>query len=353
MPRLITLHIIRHVLAMTAIVGLAMLAIHSFIALVTEADETSKGNFGIAELFLTTLLQLPAGLALLLPIVAMIGALMGLGSLAQQGELTAMRAAGVSGLKIAFATVIAGVFLAGFGWWLTDVAAPWGQRTADAVKAKAQGRAEAGKPAWLRDGDSLLRIRHLVAADRAESIEIYQLNPQLEVQSVTAAEQAMYRDGAWQLSGVTQTTLNPDGTATASKSAQGRWQGSVSPRVLQLFLLEADAISIGGLQRLIDYLDDNKLDSRKYRYQLAAKWMAPLTVIVMAFFAVPFAFGSMRDSGAGQRLLIGILVGVAFYVGNRVTGSLGQIYGWSPWLAAASPTVLWAAVGAWRITRLA
>ena len=69
MPRLLTLHIVRHVLGTTAVVALAMLAIHSFISLVTEADETGKGGFGVAQLLLVTLLQLPSGLALLMPIV--------------------------------------------------------------------------------------------------------------------------------------------------------------------------------------------------------------------------------------------------------------------------------------------
>ena len=36
---------------------------------------------------------------------------------------------------------------------------------------------------------------------------------------------------------------------------------------------------------------------------------------------------------------------------NRVSLSLGQIYGWSPVLAAGTPTLLWAALGVWRLQR--
>ena len=174
----------------------------------------------------------------------------------------------------------------------------------------------------------------------------------MQLRSVLAADTANYKDGAWQLKGVRETRLEPDGSATSSARPQASWSGSVTPKVLQLFLLEADAISVAGLNRLIAYLDENRLDAAKYRYQLASRLVAPFTVVVMAFFAVPFAFGSLRESGAGQRLLIGILLGVGFYVLNRVAGSLGQIYGWSPWLAASGPTAFWAAVGSWRIARL-
>jgi len=348
MPRLLTLYIIRHVLGITAVVALAMLAIQSFITLVTEADETGKNGFGVLQLVQTTLLQMPAGLALLMPIVSMIGALMGLGMLAGQSEMTAMRAAGLSNRKIAAATLLAGALLGAIGWVVSDEIAPRGDRLANAIKS---GSSEGAGTVWLRDGDAVLRIRQLPAEDRAEGLEIYSLDAQLKVQKLLHAEQAEYREGVWQLTTVRETLFMPDGSTESRKAASGQWSGSVTPNVLRLYLLQADAISVAGLRRLIDYLDANQLDAGKYRLQFWHKLIEPLTVMAMAVFAVPFAFGSLRDSGAGQRLLIGILLGVGFYVVNRVSLSLGQIYGWTPWIAAGAPTLAWAAIAVVRIRR--
>ena len=350
MPRLLTFYIVRHVLGITAVVALAMLAIQSFITLVTDADETGKNGFGVLQLVQTTLLQMPSGLALLMPIVSMIGALMGLGMLAGQSELTAMRAAGLSNLRIALATLLAGMVLGGIGWAVSDVIAPQGERLAAAIKS---GNEDVGGAAmvWLRDGDEVLRIRRLVTEDHAEALEIYSLNTELKLQKVLAAEHARYLDGGWQLEGVRETHFAADGRAESSTMPTARWVGTVTPNVLRLYLLEADAISVAGLRRLIDYLDANQLDAAKYRLQFWHKLIEPLTVIAMALFAVPFAFGSLRDSGAGQRLLLGILLGVGFYVINRVSLSLGQIYGWNAILAAGGPTAAWAAIAAFRIRR--
>ncbi|MES2682693.1 MAG: LPS export ABC transporter permease LptG [Pseudomonadota bacterium] len=350
MPRLLTFYIIRHVLGITAVVALAMLAIQSFITLVTDADETGKNGFGVLQLVQTTLLQMPSGLALLMPIVSMIGALMGLGMLAGQSELTAMRAAGLSNAKIAMATLLAGALLGGIGWVVSDQIAPQGQRLAAAIKSGSSDSSGAAM-VWLRDGDEVLRIRRLITEDRAEAIEIYSLDSQLKLQKVLAAERAQYVDGSWQLEGVRETHFTAEGRAESSKAATGRWSGSVTPNVLRLYLLEADALSVAGLRRLIDYLDANQLDAAKYRLQFWHKLIEPLTVIAMALFAVPFAFGSLRDSGAGQRLLLGILLGVGFYVVNRVSLSLGQIYGWNAILAAGGPTLAWALIAAFRIRR--
>lgn len=350
MPRLLTFYIIRHVLGITAVVALAMLAIQSFITLVTDADETGKNGFGVLQLMQTTLLQMPSGLALLMPIVSMIGALMGLGMLAGQSELTAMRAAGLSNLKIALSTLLAGALLGGIGWVVSDQIAPQGERLAAAIRAGSADNSSA-TAVWLRDGDEVLRIRRLKAEDRAESVEIYSLDSQLKLEKIIAAERADYVDDGWQLSGVRETRFMPDGKVESHQSASARWSGTVTPNVLRLYVLEADALSVAGLQRLIDYLDANQLDAGKYRLQFWHKLIEPLTVIAMALFAVPFAFGSLRDSGAGQRLLLGILLGVGFYVVNRVSLSLGQIYGWNPILAAGAPTAAWAAIAAFRIRR--
>lgn len=350
MPRLLTFYIVRHVLGATAVVALAMLAIQSFITLVTEADETGKNGFGALQLAQATLLQMPSGLAVLMPIVAMIGTLMGLGMLAGQSELTAMRAAGLSNTRIAAATLLAGAVLGAVGWVVADEIAPRGQRLAAEIKS---GGVERGGTAtvWLRDGNEVLHIRRLLKEDRAEEVGIYTLNAALKLERITAAKRAQYIDGRWQLQDVRETRLTPEGRTEASHIPASSWVGSITPNVLRLYLLEADALSIAGLKRLIAYLDANQLDAGKYRLQLWHKLIEPLTILAMAAFAVPFAFGSLRDSGAGQRLLLGILLGVGFYVINRVSLSLGQIYAWPPLLAAGAPTAAWAAIAAFRIRR--
>ena len=91
--RKLDLYILGHVLALTALVGLALMTIQSFLAFVADIGDIGEGRFGYADLFAYTALMLPRGLYLMLPVIAMLGTLMGLGVLSSQSELTAMRAA--------------------------------------------------------------------------------------------------------------------------------------------------------------------------------------------------------------------------------------------------------------------
>ncbi|HEY0973973.1 MAG TPA: LPS export ABC transporter permease LptG [Solimonas sp.] len=350
---LITRHLVAHILGFTAIVGLALVAIYTFISFVAEIDEAGQGGFGIAQLLAYSLLMMPAGLYTLMPVIALLGTLMGLGALASQNEITAMRAGGVTLLRIGAAALLAGILLGGLAVMLGDWLAPAGTQAARNYRSEARSGVAVGvaaRPIWLRDGEHVLHIRRLLAEDHIAEIEIYSLHPDLSLASVMRAGEGRYENGGWQLRDVRRTRFE-DGRTVSDEATEAQWPGRITPEVLRLFVLEANSLSTPGLMRLIDYMDVNGLDAGSYRLSLWRKLMAPLTVMAMMLFAVPFVLGSQRDSGAGQRVLIGILIGLGFYVVNEVTASLGQLYAWPPVLAAGLPTLLLATLAVQRLRR--
>lgn len=350
---LITRYLVTYILGFTAIVGLALVAIYTFISFVAEIDSAGQGGFGVAQLMAYSLLMMPAGLYTLMPIIALLGTLMGLGALAGQNEITAMRAGGVTVLRIGKAALLAGVTLGLLAVLLGDWLAPLGSQAARNYKTEARSGIAVGaasKPVWLRDGDHIVHIQRLIAEDHAAEVEIHTLRPDLSLVESMRAREAHYVDGRWRLSDV-RTTRFEDGRTVATALPSADWRSGVDPEVLRLFVLEANSLSTPGLVRLISYMEDNGLDSAGYRLSLWRKLVAPLTVIAMMLFAVPFVLGSQRGSGAGQRLLIGILIGLGFYVVNEVSASMGQLFAWPPVLAAGLPTLLLAILALQRLRR--
>jgi lipopolysaccharide export system permease protein len=60
----------------------------------------------------------------------------------------------------------------------------------------------------------------------------------------------------------------------------------------------------------------------------------------MIVLAVPFALFQKRQGGVGARIFTGIMLGLAFYVMNRLFGALGLLYDWPAPVAAVTPTLL-------------
>lgn len=342
-------HLALHVLGFSAIVALVLVAIYTFISFVIDIDST-QGGFGVRELLLYSLLMMPSGLYTLMPIVALLGTLLGLGALAAQNEITAMRAAGFSVLQIGRAALFAGLLLGGLQMLLGDVLGPMGVQAARSLRAETRDSSTAlsTRPIWLRDGDAVVHIGELLAEDRARAFSVYRLDAELRLQSALRAETAQYRAGRWELGGVVRTHFG-EAAVDADRVEQLSLRLQLSPEVLRLFVLEANSLDTPGLRKLIAYLDANGLDARAYRLSLWRKLVAPVTVVAMMLLAVPFVLGSQRGGGAGQRILIGVLLGLGFYVVNEVTASTGQLFGWHPLLAAGLPT---AALGVLALLRL-
>jgi lipopolysaccharide export system permease protein len=347
-------HLISHIIGFATIVGLALVAIYTFISFVSEIDQAGQGGFGVVQLLYYTMMMVPTGLYTLMPVIALLGTLMGLGTLAAQNEITAMRASGMTIVQLGVATLCAGLLLGTLQIVLGDVFAPAGTQAARNFRSETRDGAPTGiapaRPLWLRDGSAVVHIGTLISESEVANVEIYQLDETLALLAVMRAAHGQYIDGHWHLTDIATTRFEGERTV-AEHREQLDIEGHLSPDVLRLFVLEADALTTPGLVRLIAYLENNGLDARGYRLSLWRKIIAPLTVVAMMLFAVPFVLGSQRGGGAGQRLLIGIVVGLVFYVINEVTASVGQIYNWPPLLAAGLPTLVLGGLAALRLQR--
>jgi lipopolysaccharide export system permease protein len=117
--------------------------------------------------------------------------------------------------------------------------------------------------------------------------------------------------------------------------------------------LEPEDMSASELWGYSLYLDENELDSDSFWLAFWVKAFTPLTSVGMLMISVPLALtSSSRSGGAGQRIMIGVLIGVAFYVLNRVVNQMGIIYGVPPILSAGLPSILVIVISMTLIRRL-
>jgi lipopolysaccharide export system permease protein len=63
-----------------------------------------------------------------------------------------------------------------------------------------------------------------------------------------------------------------------------------------------------------------------------------VAVVFMVVLALPFVFGSLRSAGTGARMLVGLIIGLGFYVVGQVSSSGGEVFNLDPVLVAWAPT---------------
>ena len=341
----------RTVMLATGTALLVLVAIDVFFAFLNEVQDIGRGHYGLRQVVLYVALTVPGRLYELFPVSALLGALLGLGALASQSELVVLRAAGVSINRIALSVLRAGLLMLLVVVALGEFVAPPAQHMAENLRASAQServtyRSEYG--IWARDGNRFVRILEVFPDGRLGGVEIYETDERGALRRILQAETATFDDQGWVVRNGRAAVLSEDGFSL-EPFAETRWASVLDPQLLSVVALEPASLSARDLRRYIGYLHDNRLDTGRYELAFWQRVMAPVAALVMLYVALPFVFVQQRSGGVGQRLLIGILLGLGFHLLNQFLGHLGQVYGFPPLASALLPSLLFAAFGGWML----
>jgi lipopolysaccharide export system permease protein len=143
-----------------------------------------------------------------------------------------------------------------------------------------------------------------------------------------------------------------DDRLDSGREREMNWETGIDPQLLAVVGVKPDSLSATGLWSYIAYLEGNELDADRYRIAFWFKLVVPVAMVIMALLAVPFLFGQLRSTGAGQRLMIGLLVGIVFYLINITLANTGAMFGLPPAVVAWTPTTLLAIAAFWAVRRI-
>ena len=141
------------------------------------------------------------------------------------------------------------------------------------------------------------------------------------------------------MSDVVKTTFYHD-QAKSESLAQAPWDLKFNPNLFNVGLLEPKEMSLSKLAKFADYLDKNGLQSASYQYDFWQRILQPIASLIMIFLAIPFVLGTMSTSTMGWRLIIGILLGFAFFIMNAFLGQLSIVYQVPALIAALLPLLI-------------
>lgn len=340
-------HLAKTVLWAVLAIHLCLLVVVTLFTAMDEMRDRSPGYTGWLA-FLHIAFTTPRRCTELAPYAVFMGVLAGLGALARNGEITALRAAGVSVARL-FAVAAAPALAAlSVNLALAEFAAPWGEARGAALKARAQTGDHIATNTWIRSGGrftnvggydesgDLVRVRQFVFEDGRLTV-------------ARRAESARRQAGGWLLLDVAETRLNAD-RAEVSRPSSLAWttdaapssltaSAAVEPAKLSLRQLAARSAQAGGA-------------ASRYQVLFWSKALQPVAVLGLVLLAVGFVLGPLREVGVGTRLCAGIAVGLAFKYLVDVFAPMSVVFAIPPWLAMSAPVAACWLAGAVFIRRL-
>jgi lipopolysaccharide export system permease protein len=355
MTSILSRYVMKAVISNTALVMLVLLALSALYLFITQQDDIGVGTFSVEDALLFVGLSLPKYAFDLLPIAALIGSLLALGNLARTLELVVVRAAGVSTMRIALWTAMAGVLLMIFTGIIGEVVAPPMEQYGQQLKtfAKFNDYSMAGnRSAWAKDGDMMISVRQQSADNRYGGVYVFKFDAQRRLRGVGRANSASIdENNRWKLENYVESRLGDERVET-TKEPETQLQTRLSAEFLGLAVLDADSLPGRGLYSYIQHLKENGLDSRTYETAFWARIARTVAVAIIVVLAVPFAFGPMRSTGTGARTVVGIMIGVVFFLLAKMLESGGAVFNMPPLMVAWLPTALLAIITTFAVSRV-
>ncbi len=156
----LSLYLMRTILMNTMLVVLVLLALAGLFEFIGQLDAT-EGEYGILQALLFSLLRLPQLAFEILPIAALIGALLGLGSLSNNSELVVMRTAGLSVMTLAGMDALSGMAIMVVTALIGEFIAPpldyFARNMRNEARYEQQG-SDVGNAAWVKEGPLILPL---------------------------------------------------------------------------------------------------------------------------------------------------------------------------------------------------
>ena len=219
-------YIVRAILGAVLLVMAVLLVLGALFVFIDQQDDVGTGHYTELGAFWYTLLNLPQLAYELMPIIALIGSLLGLGALARGSELTVIRATGVSIARLASIALLAGLILVLFEVLLGEFLAPPLEQHAREQKAFSKLSNVAfggGSGAWVRDGDMILNVAGQSSQRQFGSMQIFELSPEHRLRALGHAARATSgAKGKWLLSDYAESRFQGDEVTARSPCQRDR-----------------------------------------------------------------------------------------------------------------------------------
>jgi lipopolysaccharide export system permease protein len=337
-------------------VAVAFLSLFFFIDFVDELNAVGRNRYTLGHAMLATMLDMPDHLYELFPISVLIGTIYSMARLAQSSEYTILRTGGLGPGRALALLAALGLAFAAVTFVVGDYLAPLTQRERVLLKARFTGGVQLGRTgAWLKEK------RQDAGGERSVSVNVARTSPSGELEGVRIyefdadgrratrieARGAQIDAKGWTLRDAQRTDWPTPEAAQAEAPVRQQalptlaWPSTLSANVVAAAVLPLGTMTTLELWRYSSHLAHQEQAAQRHQIQFWKKALYPFACLVMVALALPFAYLHARAGGVSFKVFGGIMLGISFVLLNNVAGHLGTLRDWTPWLAAATPSLIY------------
>jgi lipopolysaccharide export system permease protein len=304
------------------------------------------------------LIILPEAVVMILPMSLLLAVLFCLSNLGKNNELIALRASGISILRLAVPLLAVGLAASVAVFLIDEAFVPRGKEKAAAFIADLRGRGskyvlENFFFANTTERRDWFARRFDTRGRQLETVEIHQRSAANKPQLDIFADSAVWTNGQWRFrqADVYDYSRVPELVVHATET---NFPGfTEQPRRLILEARRPSQMTTAELRRQIETLEHARRRSHVAEYQVEyyRRYAFPLTCFIVIWLGVPLGMRTSRRAGAMLGVATALGLVVAFYFLTNISLALGKGEHLPPAFAAWLTNGIFATVGAVLLAR--
>ncbi len=350
----------------TAVVALWLLqAVFAYLGELDNFSESYTAIDALRYIFYKS----PDFLEQFIPSGALLGAVIGLGLLANKSELLVMQASGVSVFRIiswvlqpALLFVLMALAINQFVLPTTNHLAKQtleGKDKSEAVEEllsvrgywTVQPKYQINNGQRVSSGKDILYIDYADIDGNMGLVKRWHLDNQGTLQMTSIASTGRYvgkEDGQgslkninyqWQLRNVHTLNITERKSSKQDTQQEQTLTLPISPHSVYLLTQKAEDLSLTQLYAHRQFMHSQGNRSLEHEVTFWQKLLSPLSIISLVIVACSFVFGSLRTHSLGLRIVIAMVFGLLFSYIQDLVGFVSLSTGWSPLLMVLLPII--------------
>ncbi len=335
--RILDRYLARNLLTVYLGALLTFVSLYLIVDLFANSDEWLQARMPASLIIDYYLNLIPEVFIIIGPVALLLATLFGLGTLAKNNELTAIKASGINLYRTILPLLVLSFFISLFTLFVNEVIVPPATHRADELK-----RMRRGEDALLRDiqlygeAGNMFYIRSF---DKKEMVlgglQILRHSPQGFIELRIDAEEAKWQENRWVLRQGFRKIYDERGAPTGKSKPLKELDIAETPADFSVGERRKRELSFRELKRRIRTLEKRGFRPRRELVELHSKFSLPLMNLIIVLLGIPFALPTRRGglmAGFGKALGIGFIYLAFFRLGQLLgQGILPPLVG--AWLA--------------------